>query len=364
MREREGFLDKLRVLATCGVVLIHVITGVMDTTDMGARPVENTVFLMLLDLVCWGVPVFVMISGYLFLNPAREVGGRKIVGKSCRRIVLALFLFGVPFSCLELAQERNFVLGQGFSPAVLGEAFRRVLRGEGWAHMWYLYLILVLYLLTPFLRRLLFGLPRWAVYVFLGLLLLRCSILPGVVRLFWQVQMDVRLEEMIYLFYYICGYVFATAGSGKMAAAGEGRPGLWAGRYLPGLALLLAAGIWGCRLAGIYSARVTYAHPYIVALSLLLFGWGWAVRAGRDVGGRGEATGKAARFWGQAASLSFAVYLIHPLFINLAYKFFQVTPLSFPIAVSLPLFYLAVLGLSVLAAWGLRKIPPLRRYVL
>ena len=81
MKERTVFLDKLRVAATCAVVLLHTVTGVMDHTGMGAYPLEKKVFLVILDLVCWCVPVFLLISGYLFLNPDRELGMRKMLLK-------------------------------------------------------------------------------------------------------------------------------------------------------------------------------------------------------------------------------------------------------------------------------------------
>ena len=56
MREREAFLDRLRVM-------LHTATGVMDATDMSLYPEENRVFLTVMDLVCWCVPVFLVLSG-------------------------------------------------------------------------------------------------------------------------------------------------------------------------------------------------------------------------------------------------------------------------------------------------------------
>ena len=149
MREREGFLDKLRVAATCAVVLLHTITGAMDITDMRPFPLEEKVFLTALDLICWCVPVFVLISGYLFLNPVRKISMRDMLARYCRRILLALFLFGVPYACLE-----QIALEHTFRMEMPGRAFFMVLRGESWSHMWYLYLILLLYLMTPALKRL------------------------------------------------------------------------------------------------------------------------------------------------------------------------------------------------------------------
>ena len=104
------------------------------------------------------MPVFLVISGYLFLNPCREMGLGRMLTKYCRRIVLALILFGVPYGCLELLAAEG-----RFRPGMPGEAFVKVLRGQSWSHMWYLYLILLLYAVTPLLKRVLKAVPRWAV---------------------------------------------------------------------------------------------------------------------------------------------------------------------------------------------------------
>lgn len=344
MREREAFLDRLRLAATCAVVLLHTITGVMDNTDMNPYHVEKRVFLALLDLSCWCVPVFLMISGYLFLDPKRKFGMVRMVTKYCRRIVLALFLFGVPYACLEQAAVEG-----GFRVTMVGEAFLRVIRVESWSHMWYLYLILILYLATPPLKWLLGRVPRWTVYGLQLLLFAGCSLLPWLRVILGQERIFGLPGDGIYLFYYVCGYLFATREPGR-PAAGRG--------MLPGLAVLLAAAMAAGRLLG-YEARMAYNYPFTVLLSLLLFGWG----AGADRGAE-KKEGRGSALLERAAALSFAVYLIHPVFLNLAYKYFHVTPLSFPLWLSLPLFFPGTLLLSLGSAWLLYRIPPLRKYVL
>lgn len=348
MKERESFLDKMRVAATCAVVLLHTVTGVMDTTDMAPYPAEQKVFLAAMDLICWCVPVFLMISGYLFLQPKREISIGGMLTKYCRRIVLALFLFGVPYGCLE-----RMMTERCFRPGMVGEAFRMVLRGESWSHMWYLYLILVLYLVTPLLKWGLARIPVGAVYGLEVLLFSAFSILPYLSRLFGWADIAALPDWGIYFFYYICGYLFAVHDPCL-------RKKTWWGRILPVLAALLAAGMALSRTAGGYEMRVAYNYPFIVLLSLLLFGWGVSTeqkpRTGQRPGGFS--------FWQRAAELSFTVYLIHPVFLNIAYKLFHMTPLSFAIGISLPVFFLVTLLLSAAVAWVLRRIAPLRKYVL
>lgn len=348
MREREVFLDKLRTAATCAVVLLHTVTGVMDHTDMDAWPLEKTVFLVVLDLVCWCVPVFLLISGYLFLNLDRKVTMRKIMLKYCRRIVLALFLFGVPYACLEqIALERCFRWG------MVGNSFMMVLRGESWSHLWYLYLILFLYLATPALRKLLEILPRPIIYVLLAALCIGSSVLPWLSKLSGLDTVPVLPDWGIYLFYYISGSLFVRKRRG-VREQGNG-----SARFCIILAAVLAAAMACSRLPGSYNVQMAYNYPFTVMLSLLLFGWGSSMRG--SVSRRGRSM---EHFWKQAADLSFTVYLVHPVFLNTAYKFFHVTPLSFPVCISVPAFWGITLLLSAAVAWVLYRIPPLEKYVL
>lgn len=365
---RENFLDKLRVAATCAVVLLHTVTGVMDVADMSLFPVQKKAFLVVLDLVCWCVPVFLLISGYLFLNPGRSISFRTMAVKYCRRIVLALFLFGVPYACLEqIAAERSF------RPKMIWDGFLMVLRGQSWSHMWYLYLIFLLYLLTPALCLILERLPRKAVYLLIAALFTGSSVLPFIKGIFGLEGLPTLPDGGIYFFYYICGYLFATGkGGDSQGKKAEGAVNVSEKETASGgkrsrgrrtvcltaafvLALAMAAG----RIAG-FSFQMAYNYPFTAAMALLLFAGG----AGTGKAGeRKENSGKTA-FWEKASSLSFGVYLIHPVFLNIYYKFLNVTLLSFSIWASLPLFFLASLLPAVLAAWALRQVPALRRYVL
>ena len=48
---RKQFLDVLRVLATCAVVLMHVLTGATDVTDASIVPEYRSLLLSVMDLV-------------------------------------------------------------------------------------------------------------------------------------------------------------------------------------------------------------------------------------------------------------------------------------------------------------------------
>lgn len=105
-------------------------------------------------------------------------------------------------------------------------------------------------------------------------------------------------------------------------------------------------------------------------LSVLLFA------AGQN--GRWGAAEKPWIPWQEAGALSFAVYLVHPVYVNLFYKFVKFTPFTvlercgvesvaagtLVLLLLLLAFCLVVLALATATAWVLRKIPVLRKYVL
>ena len=82
--------------------------------------------------------------------------------------------------------------------------------------------------------------------------------------------------------------------------------------------------------------------------------------------------------WQEAGALSFAVYLVHPVYVNLLYKFVKITPFTVleqcgvqsvaagqaVLILLLVAICLVVLALATATAWVLRKIPVLRKYVL
>lgn len=345
---RQSFLDILRIAATCAVVLLHTVTGIKDTTDMSAYPMQFKVFLIIMDFCTWCVPVFIMISGYLFLNPDRKITYNKIILKYCRRIILALIIFGVPYACIELIlNEYTFRIG------MIGESFIMVLRGRSWSHMWYLYLVLILYMITPPLKWILDRAPKYTIYIALTLIYIFGSIMPFIKKWMELETIPALPDEAIYIFYYLCGYIFTSHAnkkiSGNTSAEKSGIKAAAAG------AILLLACMTAIRVIVPDSVQLPYNYPFTVLLSLLIF---FLAMRTENIWQKHDIILK------RLGALSFTVYLIHPVFVNIAYKFLHLSLLDYPIGLSIPLFFAVILALSVPAAWIIRKIPGMAKYVL
>lgn len=340
---RTVCLDFLRVAATEAVVFLHTLSGSVTYRGFFATDGEETIYWILKDLVVWCVPVFLMISGYLFLNPKKRITWKDMLGRYVSRIVLALLLFGVPFAGMELVLTEKC-----FRMDMVWRSFWMVLTGESWAHMWYLYLILALYLFTPLIKWVLERLPVWAIRTGMVLIFLETSLIPFIRLGMGDTEVAIFGESAIYLFFYLEGYLLHLR---KRECSRGGRIGM-----LAMLSVILGVSVFS-RVTRIFWADMAYNHPYTVILSVLLmylaFSWEEILQK------------KNTAPLEKLSGLCFGIYLTHPIFLNIINKGFHITVFDFahPYLI-LPLFWVVALMGAILLSALLGRIKWLKEHVL
>lgn len=133
MQQRIGYLDWLRIFSIFSVVILHVSAQNWYTTDVNGFVWQTFNFYD--SIVRWAVPVFVMISGCLFLN--RDVPIEKIYGKYISRLVVAFLVWSIFYACFSSRNTLTFVT--------------QVLRGK--YHMWFIPMIIGLYMALPVIKQ-------------------------------------------------------------------------------------------------------------------------------------------------------------------------------------------------------------------
>ena len=138
--QRELYLDVLRLFATVGVISLHVFGEgyhlPIDTFNWCVAVVGDS-------LVRWSVPIFVMISGALFLKPEKEVTIQKIIHKYIPRLLIAYVFWWVAYTCF------HFFLASFLENRIVFNS--RFLAPP--SHLWFLPMLMSVYLLIPILRK-------------------------------------------------------------------------------------------------------------------------------------------------------------------------------------------------------------------
>lgn len=127
--------DILRIIAALAVIMIHVSAQYLHSIDINS-PEYNAVNFWD-SLSRWAVPIFIMISGALFLSEDRPIS--TIYRKYILRIVTAFAFWSLFYASLYYIKNRDLI-----------GALKNFITGN--YHMWFLYMIIGLYMLIPILR--------------------------------------------------------------------------------------------------------------------------------------------------------------------------------------------------------------------
>lgn len=132
----------LRIVAMAAVVLIHVAGLTAIAPDARQTPVGRVA--IGLDFASrWAVPVFVLLSGALLLDPARYRGPGDFLRRRALRLVPAVIFWHLVYLVfIALATDRTL------TPGLI---VRQILTGKLWTALYFFWIVLGLALITPLL---------------------------------------------------------------------------------------------------------------------------------------------------------------------------------------------------------------------
>ena len=133
----------IRVIACFAIVILHTLFASVVYYEKSMTDTQFLIESVFQNLLMWAVPCFLMITGALLLNPEKEVSWKKI-GKYIFRVALALVFFTLLFEVI----DHIF----GTKGNIFTNWLYKLYTGQSWAHMWYLYLLIGLYLMVPFYK--------------------------------------------------------------------------------------------------------------------------------------------------------------------------------------------------------------------
>ncbi len=343
-----AYLEVLRLVACILVVGVHV-----SAFNLEQVPVESLNFKVMNGLDCLsilGVPLFVMISGALFLALSYEVTVKKFYTRKIPRIVFLYFFWLLFYNVVNFLENGTVWNFTNVKKQIVLEA----LLGKGMYHMWYLPMLAVLYLLTPFLKS--FAANRKKCMLFCALGFGYSILLPTALK--FEFPYRTIVESLYnqfdcsffggYVTYYVLGHVLheyvPKLSAPKKAALGLGGVTAMAIEIAVCNAWSVKTGIMSTILNTPFSVT---AFIGAVAIFLLL---------------RDGVSGRKTKISGKLAGLTLGIYLIHPLFLRI-YGWLGGTTLFAPAVIAVPLIIVLITLVSGAAVYVLSKIPMVRKIV-
>lgn len=338
MAARDPRLDLLRIAASVAVVCVHA----AGATVMARAPQRDMAWWVanLMDSASrWCVPVFVMVTGALLLRPSRDESTSRFYRARYSKLLPPLVFWSVFYIAL-----RSYIDGR-FDPQ---DAWSRLVHGAPHFHLWYLYMLLGLYFVTPWLKRAAAhaGDGELKAMAWAGLGLASITLLSNH---FHGVQPTIFIGLFVpYVPYLLMGHWFARQ------TASPSRAGGWA--LAAGCAGLIAFSTWALEPAlGMRGIDMVYEYlnPLVIVFSMAVFGLGLSARV---------TSPRALAAIGVLAPLTFGIYLVHPFWLTFLYKFGVHGGAFHPLA-GMPATVAAALVLSAASVFVLSKIPYLRAVV-
>ncbi len=169
--KRILYFDFLRAFAPVAVIWIHVCPNMYRFH----LDISSSDFMMsnaVQWLARWAVPIFIMMSGALFLNPEKQFSFKKHLKKNVLRLVIVYLFWSVVYATV--AATFSFSLGsQGW-----WKRFLSIVCGVHYYHLWYLIVLVLLYLMVPVLRKITANRALMNYFLILGIVI--CFALPAI----------------------------------------------------------------------------------------------------------------------------------------------------------------------------------------
>ena len=363
-QKREVYAEWLRIFAAFVVVFQHTVTSAwydvpVDTPDFFVLNFMNS-------LSRFGVGVFIMISGAFMLSPRYAHPPRKVLKHNLVRI-LALIVFWVVFYGIVDALCVGFKSGAGFGETVLNVVSAPVLLFTKPAtHLWFLYVIAGLYLITPALRVFTEHASKRMVLYVIAIFFAFGLVYPTVSHLAGK-WFDITLYKNIgirgcttFAGFYLTGFYIAQYGIGQRARR-----------------ILYAGAIISWAFAFFYSTYISLLRDapnefffgnfrpttFLMAAGVFcFFRQKYGETTTPDTDARGQNTDARGPRVVAFSKCMLGVYIIHPLFIRLFYGL-KLSLLEPHPLVTVPLMTIAFFGVSAGIVYLFRRVPGIRKYL-
>ena len=337
---RVLYLDLLKTVAIISVLIIHITSQAFTLYSPFSFNYNFSVFIS--SMARFAVPVFVMVSGALFLDTKKDIPLKNIFKVYILRIIYALIIFALFYECIPVLL--TFIKTGVAEKQLINNAILNILNLNTHFHLYYLYIIILIYMLVPPIKIFLKSAERKNIEYIL-LFLFSFSILMPFLKTVYPFSIlsggitNQYIINLTYgmLFYFILGHYLSSYNLSRKTEN-----------------IIITLGVISVFITFLSTAfENEFTGKHLEAMTINVCFMSMAVFLTCKRYAKNIKNGKCISFISKA---SFTVYLIHD-FYNIIFRELGLSMLIFSPVFSIPLMLILVFGFSVFTYLILRKIP-------
>ena len=348
INKREMYFDYLRIFAILGVIGIHVVG--INWFDTNVKSLSWQVLNVYSSMCRYCVPIFVMISGALFLNQSKKLDIKKLYLKNIFRLFIALVFWSLVYAVFS-----NIIMTRSFNMSILKDTIKMFL--SGYYHLWYIPMMIGLYIAVPMFKKICED--KKIEEYFLIIFLIFTTLIPFLAKV---PKLDIILGNGIFSTsvamvsgfagYFVLGHYLDTYILPKKYEIS-----IYVLGVLSLLFTIVSTAVFsiykGFAFDAFYDSLTINNTIYIVAIFIFF----------KYHVGKIKLSDNIKNIIVKISNLIFGVYLIHNIFIALLIKF-NIVSSSLICSLLCPLFIILVLLLSLICSFIISKIPILNKYII
>jgi len=357
---RTVYLDLLRITATLGVLIIH--TAAQKWHDISVNSLNWEILNFYHSFPRWGVPLFVMISGVFHLRPAKEGTSfqeeMKVIYKKVFRIVSALVFWGVFCNLVDLS-IRFFVIHEPVTLIDIVKTPAFVIFWRGYYHLWFLYVLIGLYLLTPIFRIFVNNCKKEHIEYFLLLFFIveTLALVNNIFNCFpifkGQTIYFTIIEMTGGMGYYVAGYYFAN-----YKLTNKTKNGIYIIAVLFSLFTIIGSSILSIYNKEPKEELLNYLLPNSMVVAFAIFLLFQQIFNGK------EFSESKKKFISKLSKDTFGIYLIHAVILKVLFdaigiNMFMISPIFSVLIIAIAVMFISEIGTILIS-----KIPVLSKYII
>lgn len=367
--QRLFYADLLRIFSAFGVIVIHV--GASGWYTKAAYTLDWQIMNMWHDISRWSVPLFVMISGMFNIEkfdteqPLR-IGIKKIVKKIVH--IYCALVFWTIFYKIFSPVISNYNIKEFFINPLLFLNVSEIIyypykaiSGDSWFHLWFLYMIIGLYILTPLVKTFVMNCKRSYLEYFLIIVFTIGMGIPfyNFVNTLKDIPLlphsiHILMPELSgYIGYYIAGYYFSKYKlSKKMEYIFYGLG------ILSILFTVLGTSFISIKRNELNQTLLVPTAPNVMIQTIAIFLF---IRKKFE---NIRFSTICSNVITSISKCSFGIYLIHAFMITFVNSYFGLYWNTFNPMISVPIICIVVFLLSYIVSFIFSKIPVLKKYII